>query len=322
MFSYFLFYGVSRMKKELFSRRFIILVLCFVLVAAGLFGVFFHISSNELTLQQAQAYSQSTGLSFFVYHARSGHYSPLRVPLVPNASTSTSSRFRQQVSTLLVDEENARNGSRSDAALLSPSAGDKLVYLSTTQSAPDAVSIYPVTESGLTLPVLFQASSNTSDSLSALVLPTSYSSLYSVGHTRSFHDYDAQSGPELSSLSAQAGPITINGLSLDEYAASCTLRQAVSASDFAPAQSIVTLSDSAAPVTVEYSSGTVYHTFQLKPSCRWLGFSPDTFSSCHAELTQDGYAQLDLSDFVQTPGLYVIRPSSSSPVYLVFELTD
>lgn len=98
MFFYFLFYGVSRMKKELFSRRFIILVLCLVLVAAGLFGVFFTLSPMSLLYSRRRLTARAPAFPSLsitrapaVTRPCAFHWCPT-LPPVPAAVSSSRSR--------------------------------------------------------------------------------------------------------------------------------------------------------------------------------------------------------------------------------------
>lgn len=303
------------MKKQRISQYFFLFALLFLILLGGCFWKFSNSSARGLTLEQAQSYSSQNHLPVFLYRSSSKRYFPLTTPLLPHSNTS-SIRTDQNVSMLFLDDAITFPDKNSHISL---SSGDKLVYVSASEKAPETLSLSPITKSGNTLPILFE-SSDRSGSVTSLVTLAKYNPAYQNYTFRTFNDYNPDSAPASSVLSAPSDPITINGLSPEDYLSSVSVRQSLSAASYsgsALTQSMVDLTGDSAPVTIGYYSGTIYRTFQLKPDCRWLAL--DKSISCPTVLTQDGFAQIDLSALAAAPGYYALQLPDTT-FYFLFEL--
>ena len=305
------------MKKQRIRRYFFLFAVLLALFFGTLLWKFFGADYHGLTLEQAQVYSSQNKMPVFLYRSSSDRYFPLTISLMPHGSSS-SSRAQQKISTLFVDAEIDFPNSSSRVR---QSKEEKLVYLSTAEKAPEKLTVYPITKSGTTIPALFETTGE-SAAVSSLVTPAQYNPSYLTYTARTFQNYNEKAGLTTSVLTAPNDPITIDGLPLEEYLASASVRKSLVTTSYSGAvltQAMVDLTGSEEPVTIGYYSGTAYRTFLLKPDCRWLAL--DKSVDCPTILTQDGFAQIDLSALETDTVCYALQ-LPDTPFYFIFELAE
>ena len=232
----------------------------------------------------------------------------------------------------------------SECLTLHLSAGDELVYISTSHSIPESVSFSPVIRSGNTIPALI---TNTNQATLNCLKYYNYDANVSYGTATSsdfyagtnstrdhyyywntFSKYDPLNAPNKARLFSEEDHISLNGRSLGDTVSALlgydNLLQIspepssnskrneyiLNECSFMPEEeldlSLLYDWGQEAAKTVECYQGTVYYTFTLPADCAYFIYDLQSFTSCGFSLTPNGYAVVNLGALSSQPYSYIL----------------
>lgn len=173
-----------------------------------------------LTLEEAKTYSSSTNCPYFIHRSNTLFY-PVAVTLESDSKSVTFLDYNKLVT-------------YSECLNLCLSNGDELVYISSSGSAPDTVSLYPIDEIGNTIPVTLDVDSDGNPRLVSLKRygyspDISRQSIDDIPHHAGkrdrqdeyyfwipFSEYDPENATDSTMLSSSKSHVSLSGDSLED----------------------------------------------------------------------------------------------------------